>query len=326
MTENLPAKKESTYSERFTSMIVKEFGGAAGEIVAFTPKQKRLAQHLFIHIDTQLKALETKRLDKNPKFGLPMVWSNINMNKLALDAVHRIELGLDALVPNHISPIPYFNKREQKYDLDLRIGFVGKDCYRRAVAMYPIVDITYELVYSEDKFVPKKRSMANDIESYEFEITSPFSRGKIIGGFGYIMYEDARKNKLVIVTEQEFERSHKKAKGETFWANNPVEMRFKTLVHRVADKITIDPDKVSDAYAAVESQDHADVIQGEIDDNANQDVIDITEESSPPEKGSPEAAATPEMTDEEKAEIAAAEMEGSQQDPEATGTDDDIPY
>ena len=75
---------------------------------------------MFIAIDTQIKNLEVKRLDSG-KDTMPIVWSNINMNKLAIDAVHRVELGIDALIPNHMHPIPYFNKRLKLYDLDLQL-------------------------------------------------------------------------------------------------------------------------------------------------------------------------------------------------------------
>ncbi len=81
-------------------------------------------------------------------------------------------MGLDALIPNHIHPVPYFNKREGKYDLDLRVGFVGKAYYRRAVAVDDLVDIICELVYSTDEFKPMTKSFSNEIESYELNITN----------------------------------------------------------------------------------------------------------------------------------------------------------
>lgn len=303
MTENLPAKKEPTVSERFTSMIVKEFS-ATGAITKFSEKQRRLAQHLFVKVDSDLKALEKKRAEKNPK-GAPIVWQNVNMNKLALDAVHRIELGLDALIPNHISTIPYFNTRESRYDIDLRIGYVGKDYYRREMATEKPVEIIYELVHKNDLFIPKKRSLSNPIESYEFEVSKPFDRGPVIGGFGYIMYEDQRKNKLVIVTDQDFKKSEKAAKGDSFWTLHTDEMKYKTIVNRVTSKIQIDPDKVGVSYMAVEADEIVEpvnpeaTVQAEIDAIANGDFIDIK-----PEAGTVQPA---EMTPEEMAEIQAQE-------------------
>ncbi|HOI95604.1 MAG TPA: recombinase RecT [Syntrophobacter fumaroxidans] len=280
------ATREPTYSERFTAMVVREFGAQMGGAMELTPQQKRLAQHLFIKIDVALSTYEAKRLDANQNNKLPFVWQNVNVNKLAIDAMHRIELGLDALIPNSIHPIPYFNGRLKKYDLDLRIGYVGKDYYRREVAVEKPLDIIYELVYSKDKFKALKRAANNPTESYEFEIVNPFDRGEIVGGFGYIMYEDSRKNRLIIVTAKDFERSEKLAGSKDFWTKNPAEMRYKTLVHRVTDKLIVDPEKVGRAYAEVETAEAEAAfrrqeaeVEEEISRNANKgEVIDVDPE------------------------------------------------
>lgn len=279
-----PAKKqelapaEPTVSERFTGMVIKEFASTVGDVTKFTDEQRRLAQHLYVKIDAQLNALDAKRLKDGKTDQAPIVWANINMQKLALDAMHRIELGLDALCPNHIHPIPYFNSKLKKYDLDLRIGYAGKDYYRRKVALDPPKDIRYELVYSTDKFVARKKDSHNHEETYEFEVTNPFERGEIVGGFGYLIYDDPTKNKLVLVTKKDFERSEKAGNRE-FWTKNPTEMRYKTIITRVTDRLQIDPKKVSASYAAVEEQEAVTEIEAEIDANANTgDVIDGTAE------------------------------------------------
>ena len=189
------------------------------------------------------------------------------MTKLALDAVHRIGLGLDALIPNHLHPIPYFNKRLKKYDLDLRLGYVGKDYCRRELAIEKPLDIRYELVYTNDVFKPLMKSSQYSIEDYQFEIPKPFDRGEVIGGFGYIMYDDTIKNKLIIVPLKEFEKAEKIAKTQDFWgeSNWKERMQYKTLVHRVTDKLPIDPKKLNiKSYAYVEFQEG--------------DAIDIKEE------------------------------------------------
>lgn len=274
--KNLPESSQGTVSERFTAIIIKEFSGTVGKL-EMTSYQKRLAQHLFIKIDLSLKELEKKREEKGE--GLPISWANINMNKLAIDAVHRIELGLDALIPNHISPIPYFNKRLGKYDLDLRIGYSGKDYYRRQMAMDPPKDIVYELVHKNDIFKPIKASFKNPLESYEFEIPKPFDRGEIVGGFAYVTYDDSKKNKLIIVTEKEFAKSEAKAQTKTFWQDHPEQMRFKTIVNRATNKLQIDPEKVNASFNFVEEQediDDAAIVQAQIESKANKgDMIDM---------------------------------------------------
>ncbi len=268
-------------SERFVTEVQRQFVAEMGNVLAFTEYERTLAQHLFLKADAALKDFEAKRLTKNNANQItPYVWENINMRKLSLDAVHRVNLGLDAAIPNHIHPVPYFNGKEKKYDLDLRIGYIGKDYYRRDAAVEKPVNVIYELVYSNDKFRPIKKSFNNEIESYEFEVTNPFDRGNIVGGFGYIMYEDPRKNLLVILTEADFQKSEAAAPGETFWKKHPTEMRYKTLVHRTTEKLRLDPRKVnSKSYAYVENQEKEEQAQREIDENANTTTIDVKPES-----------------------------------------------
>lgn len=245
--------QEPTASERFAVSIAKQFEAEAGSPVTFTDYERALAQHLFLCIDSTLKDFETKRNDPNkPEYS----WANLNMRKLALDAVHIVQLGLDALVKAHVYPVPYLNGRTGKYDLDLRVGYRGKDYYRRNAAVDPPLDIRYELVYSNDSFMPKKKDFRNEVESYEFDISNPFDRGQIVGGFAYLMYKDPAKNKLVLVPESEFVKSQKSAKSQEFWGKYPTEMRFKTLVHRATEQLTVDPKKTNAAaYAYVEARD-----------------------------------------------------------------------
>jgi recombination protein RecT len=274
-------KTVATQSERFLANVQKQFAAEAGAPVAFTDYEKSLAQHLFLKVDNVLKDFEEKRQKDGKNNITPYTWQNINMRKLALDAVHRVKLGLDALIPNHIHPVPYFNRREGKYDLDLRVGYVGKAYYRIQSAVETPVDVVFELVYSTDTFKPIKKSFNNPVESYEFEINNPFDRGNVIGGFGYIVYEDERKNTLVMVSEADFEKSRKAAQSDAFWSKYPIEMRYKTLVHRVTDRLTIDPKKINAAsYAYVENQESETEARREINENANREVIDIVPDNS----------------------------------------------
>lgn len=308
------AKQESTLSSRFIGAITKEFLATAGNIPAkFDEKKKRLAQHLFIQMDAAFTVLEKKRLDKGPKNNPPVVWANVNMSKLAVDAMRRVELGLDALIPNHISVIPYLNGRTKQYDVDLRIGYKGNDYYRRKMAMDEPVDIIYELVHENDMFAVIKRSNNNNVETYHFEIPNPFDRGKVIGGFGYIIFKDHAKNKLVLVSEEDFLASKKYAGTDKFWGPHPNVMRYKTLIHRTTDKLQIDPDKVTSAYATIEAESVSDGLSPEIDlvhdvnSCANKEIIDIEPESKIDDDIPPNL----EMSDEEKTEIEEAESAGN---------------
>jgi recombination protein RecT len=272
--ESTAVAKPQTASVAFTNAVMREMG-TIDEAVALTPYQKKLAQHLFIKIDASIKDAEVKRQKQNSE-GVPIVWANINMNKLALDAMHRIELGLDALIPNHISPIAYFNKRLGKYDIDLRIGYVGKDFYRRQVALDPPEDIVYELVYEKDVFRPIKKSFKNPVESYEFDIPTPFDRGKVVGGFAYVTYSDQKKNKLIIVTDADFKKSESKAGSKEFWGNYPEQMKYKTIVNRATNRLNIDPAKVNESFMAVEAQEDEEdwaVVEAEIEEKANKGKV-----------------------------------------------------
>lgn len=274
-------RKQPTYSQRFTVAVVNEFGATIGGKLELSPYKQVLAQHVFIAIDTALKDLEANR-QKKDKDGLPIIWTNVNMNKLAIDAVHRVELGLDALIPGHIYPIPYLNGKTGKYDLDLRIGYVGKDYYRRKMATDRPVDIIYQLVHKKDVFKP---SMMPGAETYTFEITEPFDRGEVIGGFGYIIYADTSKNKLILVSKADFDKSKKKAGSDKFWGAYEKEMQYKTLVNRVTSKLTIDPEKVNASFAQVEIDEAQEVSEREIEQHANREYIDVepvTEQKAEP--------------------------------------------
>ena len=283
----------ATVSERFTTAVIREFESVAGQGLQLNPYQKKLAQDLFIKIDTTLKELEGKRTDQNKP---AVTWQNVNMGKLAIDAVHRINLGLDALVPGHIYPIPYLNGRTKKYDLDLRIGYKGKDLYRRQMAEEPPVDVIYELVYSNDKFTVFKKGIKNPVESYQFDVPEPFNRGEIVGGFAYIIYKDETKNKLITVQGKDFDKAKAKAQSKDFWEAWPEAMKLKTIVNRATDKIPIDPKKVNASFLAAEHDEEiADraIVDAQIAENANTGpALELEAESSGEAPPEPEEART----------------------------------
>jgi recombination protein RecT len=271
-------------SQRFTDMVVREFGQEIGTI-NLTNHQRRLAQHLFIKVDHALKALEADRVKKGQDKKTPIIWNNINMNKLAVDAVYRIELGLDALIPNHLHVVPYLNGKTGQYDLDLSVGYVGKDYYHREMAVEKPKDVIYSLVHETDVFVPIMRSVGSEGDNYEFEIKQPFNRGKVVGGFGYIIYSDPSKNKLVLVSENDFVKSKKAAPTNTIWEAHPEAMRFKTIVIKTVKHIPLDPKRLNAAYHHVETSE-AERIEHMADteaaEYANQGgVIDVEHETLP---------------------------------------------
>lgn len=290
----------STASTKFIDRVCRQFTAELGQQLQLSPLHKSLAQHLFLKVNASIIELEKKRAMSTNKRDQPEItWRNINMEKLAIDAVHRVALGLDALIPNHIHVVPYLNGRTKRYDIDLRIGYVGTDLIHRKHALEEPLNVVYELVYDSDHFIPHLKDVTTEIESYEFRITNPFNRGKVIGGFGYIAYDDPRKNKLILVTTRDFDRAKAAAGQNDFWTKHELEMQYKTIVHRVTSKIPLDPEKVNSVswqQVTIEStMDSAEMaIDAEIATNANgqtlslnsgeipiADVVDLSSEPEP---------------------------------------------
>lgn len=314
--KNLPQKTGPTFSERFTGMVIKEYSSSISN-VKLSEFQQKLAQHLFVKIDIALKDFETKRLSKpNANQKLEYTWNNINLQKLAVDTVYRVELGLDALIPNHIHPVPYKNSRLNKYDIDLRVGYAGKDFYYRQMSLHPIIDIEYELVHENDEFTVIKKQVNKGVESYGFEIPEPFNRGDVVGGFGYIRYENESMNKLVLLTTADFDKSKGSAMSNEFWNKHPEAMKYKTIVHRTVSRIVLDPHKINASFAQVENDGLKSIehqvfeqAEDEIKTLANSEVIDI--DSAPNGNQDPEQtdeAQTAEPNEKEQAEIHTNEM------------------
>ena len=181
-----PAENQGlAMSERFTNTVLKEFGSNVAGAIQVTDYQRQLIQGYFIGIDRGLKLAEEARIRKNQSNTdhkwdnpLPVTWGNTNLNDLALDVVHYARMGLDMMQDNHLSPIPYRNKKTSKYDITLMPGYNGIQYIAEKYAVEKPLATTVELVYSTDTFRPIKKSKDNRIESYEFEITNAFDRGR----------------------------------------------------------------------------------------------------------------------------------------------------
>jgi recombination protein RecT len=128
-----PAENQQlTMSERFTNLVLREFGSNVAGALQVSEYQKRLIQGYFISIDRALKMAEEARIrkndnNKNHKYdnNLPVTWNNVNLNDLALDVVHYAKMGLDMMQDNHLFPIPYKNNKTNKYDVTLMPGYNG---------------------------------------------------------------------------------------------------------------------------------------------------------------------------------------------------------
>lgn len=217
-------------SEAFTNKVLKEFGSNVAGNIQVTDYQRQLIQGYFIATDRALKMAEEKRVSKNEnnkdhKWDNPdpINWNTVDLNALALDVVHYARMGLDMMQDNHLSAIPFKDNNRlsrtgtKMYVVNLMPGYNGIQYIAEKYALEKPVSVTVELVYSTDTFKPLKKNRENRIESYDFEINNAFDRGQIVGGFGYIEYEEPTKNKLIIMTLKDIlKRKPEKASGE-FW-------------------------------------------------------------------------------------------------------------
>ena len=303
--------KKPSQSERFTLLVMKAFNQNIAGGLQVTDYQRQLIQGYFIGIDRALKTAEENRLTKNKNNSkrefdnpLPCTWENVNALDLALDVVHYARMGLDMMQDNHLSPIPYRNKKTDKYDITLMPGYNGIQYIAEKYAVEPPLAVTIELVYTTDHFKPIMKSVSNKVSSYEFEIPQPFDRGDIVGGFGYIEYEDPTKNKLIFMPIAAILKRKPEYAAAEFWGGKSKrwttneagkrvqqevevdgwfeEMCWKTLKREVysSKHIPRDPKKIDNNYQHMKLQEAriADMnAQAEIYDNANADIIDIPE-------------------------------------------------
>ncbi len=310
---------QANMSERFMQKVIHEFSGSVGEF-QITEYQRQLIQGYFIGVDRALKTAEAERVRKNEnnrdhKYdnAVPVTWANVNMADLALDVVHYARLGLDTMQANFITPIPYLNKKAGRYDINLMLGYNGIKYIAEKFALCPPKSVTIELVYATDNFKPYKKGRGNDVESYDFEITNPFDRGNIVGGFGYIEYDDPKKNELVLMSMKDIEKRKPEYASANFWGGKANEwkngkkievdkdgwldeMCRKTLIREVYSPkhILLDPRKVDESYQYMKQREAR---LAEAQDDMRR-IIDVTANSVPVEQAKelPAQAAPPQLS------------------------------
>lgn len=325
---NAPATKTSeqlAMSERFTNTVLKEFGGSVAGALQVSDYQRTLIQGYFIVIDRALKAAEEERVRKNAnnkdhKYDndLPINWNTVNLNDLALDLVHYARMGLDMTQDNMLFPIPYKNNKRNNYDVTLMEGYNGIRYIAEKYAVEVPTAVTIEVVYSTDNFRPIKKGGNNRVENYDFEITNPFDRGDIVGGFAYIEFADPTKNELIIMPMKDILKRKPKHASANFWGGKQKvwengkqvevenegwldEMVRKTIIREAfsAKHLPRDPKKVDDSYQYMKMREarYAEIeAQAEITANANATLID----TAPNKPALTEAAMT---IDEETGEV-----------------------
>jgi recombination protein RecT len=304
VTNNAPAtvtNGQGTISEKFVARIEKQFAAELGSPVSWTPIQRTLAQHLYVRCDQALIDAESRRQsNRNKTSDPPITWANVDMTKLTMRAVHCVALELDAYAKNQLFFVPYLNKRTGKYDVDIRIGYAGEDHCSRKFALDEIVDIRYQLVYKGDAFGIHTND--HGVEVYTYQPADYFEPGPVIGGFGYVMYADPRKNRVIPIARREFDKAQRAAQGTEFWGGPQArwengkrvegefdekfynEMCYKTIVHRVNKTIPKDPTRVNMAVLDQMTSESVDAVDAEfateIEDRANATPLALPEANS----------------------------------------------
>lgn len=269
--ENDTPKNELTMAQRFTNAVVKSYGDVARDIEV-TPKQMQLISNYYIKLDEMIKNPDTKIQS----------WGQVRLPELATTLAHMARLNLDMSL-GHLSFIPFKHKDTNSFDL---VAIISKDGYWNIAKNYginPPKSYTIELVYSSDKFSVFKKDATHEYDSYVFEVTNPFNRGNIIGGFGYIEYDDKTNNKIIMMSEQEILKYKPQYAKDAFWTGeNRKKMYEKTIAKQLFKRIPLDPDKVNsvqDSFKRIETEEinyTAMDAKNEIDENmCSGDVVDI---------------------------------------------------
>lgn len=288
---DLPAKKEQSASERFTGMVMAEYQNVVGAgFKGFSDRERRLIGNYFIAIDQALAAAEQKRGEKN---NLPYSWQTINLPALAKDLAHYARIGLDMSSKNHLFAIPYKDNKNNRYTMTLMPGYDGIRYQALKYALTPPESITVECIYENDTFKVYKKDRNNPIESYEFAVNDPFKRGKLVGVFGYLEFEQESMNKLLVFTTADVMKRKPKYASAEFWEGWTPEMYEKTMIRALcSDKyIPRDPEKIDASYTFVrarEEQFAEEAIEAEVLENGNGEELTLPEApAKEPEKPKP---------------------------------------
>ena len=284
-TQALSPVSTGEISARFMNDVIREYGATVGA-PNLNGYQQRLIQGYFIGIDRALAEAEVRRAERKPH-DPPINWQTINTPALFIDVVNCVRLGLDMAQPNHVYAIPYLNGKTGLYDVTLMEGYAGIAYVAQKYAADPPKNVVIQLVYSTDTFKPHMRDAVNQMETYEFTITNPFSRGNLVGGFGYIEYDDPRKNRLIMMSKADMDKRKPERTSAQFWGKWNDEMYLKTLVRHVYSEryIPRDPMKLDDAYQQMklrEIQFAAMEAEMEVSANANKGpLVDIPPRRNP---------------------------------------------
>lgn len=246
-------------SERFTNKVLDVYQDIAKGI-KITDRERSLITNYFTGIDIALK---------NSKKGY--TWAMVQMEELAITVAHKARLGLDMSLDNMISFLPFKVGDTGKINLVPVTGYKGYEYLAITYGLNPPKSSVVELIYVNDTFRVIKKDDNHPKDSYIFEITDPFDRGKIKGGFGYLEYDDPSKNYILSMGEAEILTYRPQYYDKNFWTGeNMKKMYKKTIAKQLFKTVTLDPAKV---HAVQDSWDRIEAEEIELTDNLATEAI-----------------------------------------------------
>lgn len=236
--ENEIVKKEEvklSVAQKFTNKVLGYYADVAQNIEP-TEKEKMLIAGYFMAMDAQLR---------EAKIG----WQELDLETISRKLAAKAQLGLDMQLENHLNVFSSRSTKTGKITTFFITGYQGERHKAYKFAITPPIGDVVELIYETDEFIP---IMKADGDSYEWKITAPFNRGKVIGAFGYLKFDDSRLNKLVFMTRDELLKRKPKYAKEEFWGTWENKMFLKTMARELFRHVSIDGDKVRKFRNALE--------------------------------------------------------------------------
>jgi recombinational DNA repair protein RecT len=166
---------------------------------------------------------------------------DIDFEDFVLKSITYSNLEIDPFAPDTITLIPRGGK----------ILFIeDKQCVENLARRYGVncpINITTEIIFSNDKFSLVKKDLSNPKDGYLFQVTSPLDRGNVCGGVFVMEYEDERMNKAVFMSLSEI---HKRTDtNSATFKKYPEEMIEKTLLKKAWGRVTLNTTKLSEYYS-----------------------------------------------------------------------------
>ena len=201
-------------------------------VKAYGCKNEDLAVNYFTRADFELSRMKT-----------PKKWEQIDFEDFIMNSITHANMGIDPFARKTL----YFIPRGAKLCIDLRY-----ECLEFLAQNFGInkpINVTTEIIYSNDKFSLVKKDLSNPRDGYLFQIPSPLDRGAICGGVYLKEYENERLDKAVFMSLAEI---NKRTKADTsFFGNHPEKMCLKTLLKDAWGSVTLDTTRLGEYAKSV---------------------------------------------------------------------------